>query len=161
MPDSWYSDLSIFMQGKRVDTALGDIVKEKDEKVSCRVAEKNHSREQTSVGDIYSFGLQIYGRLGRTDAEPSSVKTLPPSQADQGWRLMCHIHCARLATLLRQSIYHDEGFALTRQNNPKGSSIRWRHVQAFCILLPSDKSCLLYIRHPGLQHISLLFNKTN
>ena len=43
-------------------------------------AGKSHTLALTSAGDVLSFGLQTYGRLGRADADTSSDGSLAPGR---------------------------------------------------------------------------------
>ena len=53
-----------------------------DHQIKLLEAGKAHSLALTQQGSLLSFGLQTYGRLGRTAANPNSDAPLAPGQVD-------------------------------------------------------------------------------
>ena len=139
------------MQGNSVDsntvqmptrvTSLEDMVKGKDEKVDCIAAGKSHTLAQTSAGNVFSFGLQTYGRLGRADADPSSDQSLPPGQVEVKDDDSSATHIAAGEQIFSSKNLSWQCLALTRCHTP--TSYDRPADLSHKDRLTSDKVCLL------------------
>ena len=94
-----------FIQGERVDLNLIQRPKLVDSlhglSTTAIGAGKSHTVALTSNGTVYSFGLPVYGRLGRKDVDTASDKPVGPGLVE----ISCEDSLVSVAAGARKNIH--------------------------------------------------------